>query len=154
MDITELLMQVATALIGVLVPLVAGVVGYYAQKALKALEVKKYAEALREYDAALYERLVEAGHVALAMARDRTILFGEENIQPYLYRQAAEVSRAFSEKTGVRVDLNEERINVLIKLAMIEAKNALRDQDGRPLPPPPPPPASGQPSTNPQPPRS
>jgi hypothetical protein len=126
MDVTEAVMQLAVALIGVLVPLIVAYVAFYVQKALKALEVKKYAEALREYDMALYDALAEAGRAAVAKARDEAEEFASSDIRPFLYRQAAEVSRSFSKKAGVRVDLNEQRVDALVELAVREAEEAWR----------------------------
>jgi hypothetical protein len=133
MDVTEAVMQLATALLAVVIPVVVAYVGYYAKRALEALEVKKYAEALREYDMALYARLMDAGKVAVELAHDRAEAFTESEIKPYLYAQAEEVSRSFSEKAGVRVDLSRERVDALIELAVREAEKAWKESS-RPRP--------------------
>lgn len=134
MDVTEVIMQLATAALAVAIPVIVAYLAYYAKLALKALETKKYAEALKSFDAELYVRLSEAGQVALEMAADKAVSFGQRDVKPYLYKIASETSKAFREKAGVRIDLNQQRVDTLIELAIREAKKAI-EQETQPVPP-------------------
>lgn len=139
MDITSVVVEVAGALLAILVPVILAYVGYWAKRALAALETKRYADALREYDVELYARLMDAGRAAIGMAKDRAVSFTEAEVKPFLYKTAQEVSDAFSSKTGVRVDLNEKRVDALIAIAIESAKRAYElEQAGysRPMTPP------------------
>lgn len=128
LDITEPLMQLAVTLISVLTPVIVAAAAVWAKKALAALEVEKYADALKKYDENLYSAVMDAGEAAAAKLLDSAQNFAEKDVRNYIIETALEVADVFEKRAGVRVDFSSERLDDLIELAVVRAREEVARQ--------------------------
>lgn len=131
MDLTEILVTAAGAVITAGVPIVIAFAVAYAKRAVAAFETSKYADAYAALDPVVQSAIETAAAEALTRAVDEADRFDRDNVQPWIANRAAEAANALGKAAGVRVDLQPSHIYGLVTLAADEVNTALDDLEAR-----------------------
>lgn len=127
-NITEAVMQIAVSIVSIVVPVAVAYLSVLMKRAFSALQTEKFTHALKEYDATLYSAVMDAGEAAAAKLLDSAQNFAEKDVRNYIIETALEVADVFEKRAGVRVDFSSERLDDLIELAVVRAREEVARQ--------------------------
>lgn len=122
--ITNAVMEIAIAVVGLVVAAVVGYVGRAVKRALDSEEVRRYSEALKNFDEDLYASLTDLGVAVEEKIRDDATSFTEGDRYHLIRKSIIREANNFARKSGVNAEFNEEKIDALTRAAIREGGRA------------------------------
>lgn len=124
--ITAGIMEIAIAIVGLVVAAVVGYVGTAAKKVLDSKQVREYSEAVKNFDEDMYASLVDLGASIEDKIRDEASNLIESDRYNAVKEAIVQKASIYASKTGVKVQFSEEELDALVNTAIREGKSAWR----------------------------
>lgn len=121
---TDVVLQVAAAVLSLVVSVVVTYVGIAAKRVLDSKQTREWSEALRNFDEDLYASLEDLGAAVEEKIRDEATSFTRSDRYDMVTDAILEKANSFSKKTGVNAEFSEEHLDALVRAAMREGRDA------------------------------
>lgn len=128
--ITSGILEIAIALVGLVVAAVVTWVGNAAKKLADSKQVESYTRALREFDQEIWQQSVELGRAISDSAVRKAADFDDSQTYNDLQEMILGFANRYAQKTGVRTDFTQDHLDALIRVAQTEARKAWRRSYG------------------------
>lgn len=122
--LTGAIMEIAISIVGLVAAVVVGYIGRTAKRTLDSKQVRRYSEALRNFDEDLYASLADLGAAVEEKIRDSATDYHESDRYRMLEGATLEHANQFGRKTGVNVEFTAEDLEALVRAAMREGRVA------------------------------